>query len=274
MIWETISSHHYKTLSHDAPYPSLLFFYKTKHSMILSIDNLSKTYLSREGEVDALTDFNLSIKPGEIFGLLGPNGAGKTTAVKSIMGFLHPTSGSIVFNGKTMTIMEPRVGIGYLPESFRPNPNMSVGEYIGLQCQLAGMASADIQPEVRRLLSLVGMDKVPKRKISNLSKGMGQRVGLAQAFAGSPAMLILDEPTSGLDPLGRREVIDLLLAMKGQGKTILFCSHILSEVERLCDKIGILVDGNVQFIGTAKEFLDKWKATDLEEAFIQEAQCA
>ncbi len=242
--------------------------------MILSIDNLSKTYLSHEGAVDALTGFSLSIKPGEIFGLLGPNGAGKTTAVKSIMGFLHPTAGSIVFNGKTMTTMEPRVGIGYLPESFRPNPNLSVGEYIGLQCQLAGIVQADIQPEVNRLLSLVGMDKVPRRKISNLSKGMGQRVGLAQAFAGSPAMLILDEPTSGLDPLGRREVIDLLLAMKGQQKTILFCSHILSEVERLCDQIGILIGGNLQFIGTAKEFLDKWQATDLEEAFILEAQCA
>ena len=242
--------------------------------MILTTNNLSKTYQSREGEVDALAGFDLSIQPGEIFGLLGPNGAGKTTAVKMIMGFLHPTSGSIVFKGKTMATTEPRAGIGYLPESFRPNPNLSVGEYIGLQCRLAGIAQAEIQSEVNRLLYLVGMDKVPKRTISNLSKGMEQRVGLAQAFAGSPDMLILDEPTSGLDPLGRREVIDLLLAMKAQGKTIFFCSHILSEVERLCDRIGILVGGNLQFIGPAKEFLDKWQATDLEEAFIQEAKCA
>jgi len=136
------------------------------------------------------------------------------------------------------------------------------------------MAPSDIQPEVNLLLNLVGMNKVSGRKISNLSKGMGQRVGLAQAFAGSPAMLILDEPTSGLDPLGRREVIELLLALKAEGKTIFFCSHILSEVERLCDRIGILVAGNLQFVGTAREFLDKWQATDLEEAFIQEAQCA
>jgi ABC-2 type transport system ATP-binding protein len=242
--------------------------------MILSTNNLSKTYRSREGKVDALTEFDLSIQAGEIFGLLGPNGAGKTTAVKTIMGFLHPTSGSIEFKGTTMTTTQPRVGIGYLPESFRPNPNVSVGEYIGLQCRLAGMAQPDIGPEVSRLLSLVGMDKVPGRKISNLSKGMGQRVGLAQAFAGSPAMLILDEPTSGLDPLGRREVIDLLLAMKDQGKTIFFCSHILSEVERLCDRIGILVGGELRFVGTANEFLDKWQAPDLEEAFIQEARCA
>lgn len=242
--------------------------------MILSVSNLSKTYQSREGEVNALTGFDLSIRPGEIFGLLGPNGAGKTTAVKMIMGFLLPTSGSIAFKGKTMGTTEPRVGIGYLPESFRPNPNVGVGEYVGLQCRLAGMAQADIHSEVSRLLTLMGMDKVAERKISNLSKGMGQRVGLAQAFAGSPALLILDEPTTGLDPLGRREVIDLLLAMKAEGKTIFFCSHILSEVERLCDRIGILVGGTLRFVGPTDEFLDKWQATELEQAFIQEAQCS
>ncbi len=242
--------------------------------MILSISNLSKSYKSKEGSVNALNALNLTIKPGQIFGLLGPNGAGKTTTVKSIMGFIIPSSGSVVFNGKRMTSMEPRTEIGYLPESYRPNPNLTVGEYIGIQCRLTGMQEKDIAAEVNRLLQLVGMDKVPKRKISNLSKGMGQRVGLAQAFAGSPPMLILDEPTSGLDPLGRREVIDLLMRMKAQGTTILFCSHILSEVERLCDQIGILVGGNLQFIGTAQKFLNKWQATDFEEAFIQEAQCA
>ena len=242
--------------------------------MILSIRNLSKTYTSREGRVTALNALNLTIEPGQIFGLLGPNGAGKTTTVKAIMGFIVPSSGSVVFNGKTMSSMEPRKDIGYLPESYRPNPNLTVSEYIGIQCRLAGMQEEDIAAEVNRLLQLVGMDTVPKRKISNLSKGMGQRVGLAQAFAGSPPMLILDEPTSGLDPLGRREVIDLLMRMKAQGTTILFCSHILSEVERLCDQIGILVGGNLQFIGTAEKFLNKWQTTDFEEAFIQEAQCA
>jgi ABC-2 type transport system ATP-binding protein len=242
--------------------------------MILSINNLSKIYHSREGKVEALKELNLSIQQGQIFGLLGPNGAGKTTAVKSIMGFLQPTSGAVEFNGRTLSAMEPRTDIGYLPESFRPNPNLSVGEYIALQCRLAGVMEDKISEEVNRLLRLVGMDQVVKRKISNLSKGMGQRVGLAQAFAGSPPMLILDEPTSGLDPLGRREVIDLLMSMRSRGATILFCSHILSEVERLCDRIGILVGGKMQFTGSAEEFLNKWQATDFEEAFIQEAQCA
>lgn len=241
--------------------------------MILAANTLSKTYQSREGKVNALSGFNLSIKPGEIFGLLGPNGAGKTTAVKMIMGFIHPTVGEILFRDKILTVTEPRVGIGYLPESFHPNPYLSVGEYITLQCRLTGMAKSAVQAEVNRLLNLVGMDKVAKRKISNLSKGMGQRVGLAQAFADSPDLLILDEPTSGLDPLGRHEVIDLLLNIKSQGKTIFFCSHILSEVEALCDRIGILVSGTLRFVGTAEEFLTKWQASDLEHAFIQEAQC-
>lgn len=241
--------------------------------MILSTSNLSKTYQSREGEVHALTGFNLAIKPGEIFGLLGPNGAGKTTAVKMVMGFLHPTEGDIFFQGKLLKVIEPRIGIGYLPESFHPNPNLSVEEYVSLQCRLAGIAKPDTKTEVHRLLHLVGMESVSNRKIINLSKGMGQRVGLAQAFAGSPSLLILDEPTSGLDPLGRREVIDLLLAMKEQGKTIFFSSHILSEVEKLCDRIGILVGGKLRFVGTAKEFITKWKVNELEQAFILEAQC-
>ena len=241
--------------------------------MILSLSNLSKTYKNRESGITALAGLDLDIRPGEIFGLLGPNGAGKTTAVKMIMGFLHPSSGTVVFQDMALAVTQPRIGIGYLPESFRPNPSLTVGEYVTLQCRLAGMALDDIEPEVEHLLELVGMDSVPDRKISDLSKGMGQRVGLAQAFAGSPALLILDEPTSGLDPLGRREVIDLLLAMKEQGKTIFFCSHILSEVERLCDRIGILVDGTLRFTGSAQEFCDKWQTDDLEDAFVQEALC-
>ena len=241
--------------------------------MILTTDNLSKTYQSHEGKISALTGFNISIEPGEIFGLLGPNGAGKTTAVKMIMGFLHPSTGSILFRDKILSVTEPRVGIGYLPERFHPNPNITVEEYISLQCRLSGIKKTDIQSKIKQLLDLVGMGEVSKRKISNLSKGMGQRVGLAQAFAGSPSLLILDEPTSGLDPLGRHDVIDLLLTMKNQGKTVFFSSHILSEVEKLCDRIGILVDGELRFIGPASKFLKKWQVTELEQAFILEAQC-
>ncbi len=241
--------------------------------MILTVKNISKKYQTRTEEVQALKPLDLGIERGEIFGLLGPNGAGKTTAVKIIMGFLHPSSGSITFDDKLMPTTKPRTGIGYLPESFRPNPHLSVSDYVGLQCRLAGMAHADIPAEITRLLQLTGMNEASDRRISDLSKGMGQRVGLAQAFAASPCLLILDEPTSGLDPLGRREVIDLLLEIKAQGKTIFFSSHILSEVERLCDRIGILVDGSMRFVGTTEAFLEKRQASNLEQAFIQEAQC-
>lgn len=241
--------------------------------MILQVKGLSKQYSGKDGIVHALKHLDLNIKKGEIFGLLGPNGAGKTTAVKMIMGFLHPSGGEIHFDGKLLKSSEPRNEIGYLPESFRPNPNLNVKEYLSFQCRLAHQHSTKMQDEENRLLELVGMSRFGDRRISKLSKGMGQRVGLAQAFAGNPSMLILDEPTSGLDPLGKGDVINLLLNMKAEGKTIFFCSHILSEVEQLCDRIGILDEGKLRFMGTVKAFFEKWQLNDLEQAFRREVQC-
>jgi ABC-2 type transport system ATP-binding protein len=166
---------------------------------------------------------------------------------------------------------EPRPQFGYLPESFKPNPNLTVEEYLRFHNELAGSA---IDPEMLdEQLRLVGMNRFKQRRVSDLSKGMGQRLGLAQAFAGSPDFLILDEPTSGLDPIGRSEVIDLLLSINKQGKSIFFCSHILSEVERLCDRIGILVEGKLQFVGQVKEFLNKWEAENLDDGFRKEVKC-
>jgi ABC-2 type transport system ATP-binding protein len=238
---------------------------------MLSTTNLTKTYKSREGAVQALDSLNLLVEDGEIFGLLGPNGAGKTTAVKMIMGFMAPTAGEIIFQDKKLAMAEPRPQFGYLPESFKPNPNLTVEEYLLFHNELAGFA---IDTEMLdEQLRLVGMDRFKQRRVSDLSKGMGQRLGLAQAFAGSPDFLILDEPTSGLDPIGRSEVIDLLLSINKQGKTIFFCSHILSEVERLCDRIGILVEGKLQFVGQVKEFLNKWEAENLDEGFRKEVKC-
>lgn len=241
--------------------------------IIIEVKHVGKSYKRKGGTIDALIDLSLQVKRGEIVGILGPNGAGKTTAVKLIMGFLHPTGGEIFSMGKRLKVAEPRPQIGYLPESFQPNRNLTVYEYIKFQCELAAGRKEQVHDAmIEELLGMVGMDRFLERRISSLSKGMGQRVGLAQAFANDPDFLILDEPTSGLDPIGRSEVIEFLLEMKKMGKTILFCSHILSEVERICDRIGILVEGRLRFLGTVHEFLEKWNTTDIEEGFKLEVQ--
>ena len=245
-----------------------------ENNTFLKVTHLSKTYKSREGRVEALKDLGIQVEKGKIIGLLGPNGAGKTTAVKLIMGFISPSSGEIIFQGSPLKVAAPRPNIGYLPESFRPNPNLTVYEYVKFQNDLAASKNVrSSREEITELLKLVGMDKFYSRRISDLSKGMGQRVGLAQAFSGNPDFLILDEPTSGLDPIGRSEIIEFLIEMKNRGKTIFFCSHILSEVEKICDQIGILVQGRLRFFGTVEDFLNKWGAEELEQAFKQEAQC-
>jgi len=238
---------------------------------MLSTTNLTKTYKSKEGPIHALANLDLQVEEGEIFGLLGPNGAGKTTAVKMIMGFMAPTEGEIIFQGEKLAMAEPRTRLGYLPESFKPNPNLTVEEYLRFHTELA--SAVNDPKNLEEQLRLVGMDRFKNRRVSDLSKGMGQRLGLAQAFAGDPDFLILDEPTSGLDPIGRSEVIDLLLSINKQGKTIFFCSHILSEVERLCDRIGILVEGRLQFVGPVRDFLNKWEVHTLDDGFRREVKC-
>ncbi len=246
----------------------------SENQSIIEISNLGKTYSSGAGRVTALSALNLDVKKGEILGLLGPNGAGKTTAVKLIMGFIHPSLGEIRFKGELLKPTDARPGIGYLPESFRPNPNLTVIEYLKFQRDL-GHKGKSGQPadKLMTLLERVGMDRFKDRRISDLSKGMGQRLGLAQAFSNDPDLLILDEPTSGLDPLGKGEVNDILLSMKAGGKTIFFSSHILSEVEGLCDRIGVIVGGRLTFMGTVEAFFGKWGSRDLDACFKMEAGC-
>jgi len=237
----------------------------------LEIRQLGKTYPGRGKGFCALEGMDLQVNAAEIIGILGPNGAGKTTAVKLIMGLIRPTEGDIFFHGNPLGPGRVRRGIGYLPENFCPNPHVTVLEYVTLHCRLAG-AGRDAADRASELLAAMGMGDFLNRRIADLSKGMGQRVGLAQAFAGDPGFLVLDEPTSGLDPIGKSDVIEFLLEMKARGKTILFCSHILSEVARLCDRIGIMVRGRLNFVGTPAEFLEKWEVEDLEQAFKREAK--
>ncbi len=242
---------------------------------VVELKHLSKTYKGKKrNRVTALKDLSFIVKAGEIVGLLGPNGAGKTTAVKIIMGFATPDRGEVLFHGKIQKSAEPRPDTGYLPESFKPNPHLTVKEYILFHCGLSGLTRSHAKEQTEILLGHVGMDIYADRKISDLSKGMGQRVGLAQAFVGDPDLLILDEPTSGLDPVGRSEVIDFLISQKQAGKTIFFCSHILSEVERVCDRIGILVKGELKILDTRDALLETTNSKDLDEAFKKEVLCA
>ncbi|SDU49344.1 ABC transporter ATP-binding protein [Desulfobacula phenolica] len=245
-------------------------------SPAVELCHLGKTYRSKEkNRVPALKDLCFSVAPGEIVGLLGPNGAGKTTTVKMLMGFVMPDTGDIFFHGKAQKFAEPRKNTGYLPESFKPNPHLTVEEYLLFHCGLAGIPAKRAKKDTRTLLCHVGMDTFAHRKIHDLSKGMGQRVGLAQAFVGDPDLLILDEPTSGLDPVGRSEVIDFLITQKQAGKTIFFCSHILSEVERVCDRIGILVQGELKLMDTREALLEQTHSQNLDEVFKKEVlSCA
>lgn len=242
---------------------------------VVELKHLGKTYKGKKKNlVTALKDLSFTVEAGEIVGLLGPNGAGKTTAVKMIMGFITPDSGEVLFHGKIQRFAEPRPNTGYLPESFKPNPHLTVREYILFHCGLSGLTRNRAKEQSDILLAHVGMYEFAGRKISDLSKGMGQRVGLAQAFVGDPDLLILDEPTSGLDPVGRSEVIDFLIAQKQAGKTIFFCSHILSEVERVCDRIGILVKGELKILDTRDALLERTSSKDLDEVFKKEVLCA
>jgi ABC-2 type transport system ATP-binding protein len=241
---------------------------------VVALTKLGKTYKGKEkNRTAALSDFSLHIQPGEIVGLLGPNGAGKTTAVKIMMGFAAPDTGEVHFHGNRMNFAEPRMNTGYLPENFKPNPNLTVLEYLMFHCGLSGIPKKQGRADSLDLLARVGMGPYGGRRISDLSKGMGQRVGLAQAFVGDPDLLILDEPTSGLDPVGRSEVIDFLMDQKQAGKTIFFCSHILSEVERICDRVGILVRGELRILDRIDDLLRKTGCANLEMVFKKEVVC-
>lgn len=256
----------------------------------VEIQSLRKTYGEKKNRVNAVVDFSCKIHKGEIVGLLGPNGAGKTTLIKMIMGFTNPDSGKICFNGKEKKFGDPRYkpfkarnhtpeintlklkanfNTGYLPENFRPNPYITVKEYILFLFGLSNICSRLAKSKTKTLLKKFDIEHYSDRRISTLSKGMGQRLGIAQAFVGELDMIVLDEPTSGLDPVGRNEVIEFMLDQKKNNKTIFLCSHILSEVEQVCDKIGILANGRLKIFGTLPSLLSSTKSNNLEEVFTK-----
>lgn len=213
---------------------------------IISTKNLNKDYPSRnfaEKKITALSNFSFDVQDSEIFGLLGPNGAGKTTLIKIILGITFPTSGEVKVFDKDISDYTYKRKVGYLPENHK-FPNYLTGEqtlhYFG---KLSGLPANEVKKKTNEYLSLTGMEKWRKTKIKKYSKGMLQRLGLAQALLNNPEIIFLDEPTDGVDPIGRKEIRDLLKELKLRGRTIFLNSHLLSEVELVCDRIAILNKG-------------------------------
>jgi len=202
---------------------------------------LRKTY----GRTVALESLDLSVARGEVFGFLGPNGAGKTTAVKLLLGLARPTSGQGSVLGRPLGDLDARRRVGYLPELFRYQPWLTAREVLGLHCELAGIPRERRAGEIARVLDLVGLAARGRDRVAGFSKGMQQRLGLGAALLGDPELVLLDEPTSALDPIGRDDVRAIIRHAQERGTAVLLNSHLLGEVERLCDRVAIVNRGRV-----------------------------
>lgn len=237
-----------------------------KNNKVLVVKNLKKIYKKhgflKTKQIIGVDSISLEIYENEIFGLLGLNGSGKTTTIKLILGLLYPDDGEIYFNGEKMPSWRLNKYIGYLPEMVSFNRQFTGYELLSFYATLCGVNSKQRIDEVVEFVKL--KDSI-HRKVSEYSKGMIQRLGLAQAIIHNPQFLIFDEPTSGLDPLGIKEIRNYILELKSQGKTIFFSSHLISELEKVCDRVGIIHQGRLVRIVSNTE----WEKTPLEEIFIQ-----
>ena len=203
----------------------------------------------------AVNGIDFEIRPGEVVGVLGPNGSGKSTTVKMLLGLLYPTGGKVTVFGKSPRAVETKREIGYLPEESYLYKFLTAEETLNFFASLFNISPADRKLRINQLLDMVGLAHARYRRVGEFSKGMARRIGLAQAMINDPAFLILDEPTSGLDPLGCREVKDLILALKKRGKTVLITSHLLSDVEDICDRVIILYGGKIRAEGALDDLL-------------------
>ncbi len=221
-------------------------------------ENLTKSYVSGwpgRPPFVALDGLSLRVGRGEIFGFLGPNGAGKTTTLKILLGLVRATSGKAFLLGQPAGDVATRGRIGFLPESPYFYDYLTAEEFLGFYGQLAGLGRTAINQRVTDLLKLVGLVDARTRQLRKFSKGMLQRIGLAQALIHDPELIILDEPMTGLDPIGRKQVRDLILSLRDQGKTVFFSTHILHDVEMICDRVGIVMKGRLVASGRVDELV-------------------
>lgn len=208
-------------------------------------------------KVTAVNKATFQVKRGEIFGLLGPNGSGKSTTIKMLLGLLYPSQGVIEVLGRSPREVQVKKRIGYLPEESYLYPYLTSGETLDFFGSLFELSKAERKERTSQLLEMMGLTHARNRVVGEFSKGMARRIGLAQALINDPDFIILDEPTSGLDPIGCRQVKDMIIKLAERGKTILMTSHLLADVEDVCDRIAILYNGEVQALGTVDELLEE-----------------
>lgn len=235
----------------------------------IEIENLTKDYpfgflhLKKKRSLEGLT---MQVETGEVFGFLGPNGAGKSTTIKLLVGLIFPEAGTARILGKPITDIEMHRDIGYLPEQPYFYDYLTATEVLDYFARFHDLTAAERRERVAHMLRKVGLETARKIQLRKYSKGMLQRVGLAQAILHDPQVVILDEPMSGLDPLGRREVRDIILELKKEGRTVLFSTHILSDAEMLCDRVGVIVGGKLRGVGAPGEIVGM-KAHGMEILF-------
>lgn len=232
---------------------------------IITVSHLSKTI----GKVKLLDDISLTIHRGEVFGFLGPNGAGKTTTMKAILGIIRGETGTISILGGTMDDLEVRKKIGFMPENTYLYKHLTGDEFLDFNGKFYGLHGEDLESRKTQILEKVGLTHARTKRLSTYSKGMLQRIGLAQSLLHDPEIVFLDEPMSGLDPVGRKMIKDLMIELKQEGKTLFFNTHILSDVEAICDSFAIIHGGKIiatEAIKHLKTPLEEYFMTALENA--------
>lgn len=225
---------------------------------IIQIKDITKSY----GPDFSLTDISLNIKKGKVFSLLGPNGAGKTTLVKLMLNLMHSDSGSIEINGLNVNDKNSRMGVAFIPEKFSFFPFYTARGVLEFFGKMKGIEGPELTSQVNSALEELQISDLANRKLSKMSKGQMQRVGLASILIGNNDLIVLDEPFSGLDPIGIRDLKEIIKKMKAQGKTLFINSHILLEMEQICDEIAILNKGKLLFAGSVESVLEKEKSLD------------
>ncbi len=227
---------------------------------VIRTERLVKIYHAggpvKKKEIEAVRGLDLSVRRGEIYGFLGPNGAGKSTTIKVLMNLIFPTSGAAFLFDQPVERPDVRDKVGFLPENPYFYEYLTAEEFLKLNADLYGIPSQRAKEKIDGLLDFVGLSRFRKTRLKKFSKGMLQRIGLAQALINDPELVILDEPTSGLDPIGRKMVLDLIKTLGDQGKTVFFSTHILSDVESVCTQVGIIIKGKLRKSGNIEEILE------------------